>query len=250
MIPLFWIAAALAVGIALGGLWPQAPLAWLVLALSSVVVGLLFVRRRRLRSAAAAALLAWALVGVAAISLQHASQSADRADRLVAAGSVDLSVPLRWRGRLVDDPLHLPWGYRYVIALRQVEVAGKYIPASGGLRLNLYDDDLEDYGPPAVRAGDTVEALAQARLPRNFLDPGAFDYRGYLARQGIELEGTLRSPVLLRRLPGPSPTLRARVARLRGSLRHEADQVFGPAEAPVIRAMLLGDRSFIDTSLA
>ena len=58
MIPLFWIAAALAVGIALGGLWPQAPLAWLVLALSSVVVGLLFVRRRRLRSAAAAALRA------------------------------------------------------------------------------------------------------------------------------------------------------------------------------------------------
>jgi competence protein ComEC len=250
VIPLLWIAAALALGIALGGLWPQAGPAWIVLAASAATMGLLLVRRKRLRAAAAAALVAWTLVGFAAVALRHAAQPADRADRLVAAGRIDLSVPLRWRGRLVNDPLRLPWGYRYVIVLEQVEVRGKFIPVSGGLRANLYEDSIDAEGPPQVRAGNTVEALTQARLPRDFLDPGAFDFRGYLARQGIELEATLRSSELLRKLPGPPPTLRARVARLRGALRHEADQVFGPTEAPVVRAMLLGDRSFIDTSLA
>jgi competence protein ComEC len=245
------MAVALAVGIAVGGIWPHAGLAWMVLAASAVAAGLLLVRRGRLRTALAAALAAWCLVGLAAVALEHAAQPADRVDRLIAVGRLGLSEPLRWRGRLVDDPLRLPWGYRYVIALERVEVAGKYIPVSGGLRLNLYEDDIEGEGPPPpVRAGDTVEALAQARLPRNFLDPGAFDYRGYLARQGIELEGTLRSPLLLRRLPGPPPTLRARIARLRGALLHEADRVFGPTNAPVVRAMLLGDRSFVDSSLS
>jgi hypothetical protein len=36
--------------------------------------------------------------------------------------------------------------------------------------------------------------------PRNFLDPGAFDLRGYLARQKIDLIGSLRSGARASRL--------------------------------------------------
>jgi competence protein ComEC len=250
VIPLLWIAAALALGIALAGALPPAPVAWMAFAGAAVAGGWLLVRRGRLRTAWAIALLAWCLVGLAAASCERAAQPANRVDRMVDAGRIDLSEPLRWRGRLRDDPLRLPWGYRYVISLEQVEIAGRMIPVSGGLRLNFYTDREHVEPPPAVRAGDTVEVLAKARVPSDFLDPGSFDYRGYLANQGIQLTGTLRSAELLRREAGPPPTIGERVARLRGAMRREADELFDPREAPVIRAMLLGDRSFVDTTLA
>jgi competence protein ComEC len=250
VIPLLWIAAALALGIALGGALPPAPLAWMAFAAAAVGAGWLLVRRRRLWAAWTLALVAWSFVGIAAASCERAAQPANRVDRVVGAGRIDLSEPLRWWGRLRDDPLRLPWGYRYVIALQDVEIGGRMIPVSGGLRLNFYTDSAQGETPPRVRAGDTVEALAKAREPGDFLDPGSFDYRGYLANQGIELTGTLRSAVLLRKQPGPPPTIGERVARLRGAMRREADQLFAPREAPVIRAMLLGDRSFVATSLA
>ncbi len=258
MIPLLWIAAALVLGMGLAGFWPAAlrlphaggPWVWVALGAAAAAAGLLLLRRSRLRAAALAALLAWMLVGVAAVSLDRASQSPLRVDRVVRAGRLDLSEPLRWRGRLRSDPLRLPWGYRYDIALDRVEIRGEKVPVSGGLRLNLYQDRPGIAPPPPLRAGDTVEALASAGLPRNFLDPGAFDDRGYLVRQGIDLEGTVRAAALLERLPGPGPGLRARLARLRGAMLVEADRVFGPERAPVVRAMLLGDRSFIDSTLA
>jgi competence protein ComEC len=247
--PFLWIAAALALGIALANGAPESPVAWLAFAAGAVVFGLLLLRRKRLWAAWAAALVAWCFVGVLAATLERAAVPTNRVDRLVDAGRLPLGEPLRWQGRLRDDPLRLPWGYRFVISLDQVEVEGRNAPVAGGLRLNLYTD--EPYAAmPALQAGDRVEALAAARVPRDFLDPGAFDYGGYLTNQGIELTGTLRSMALLRQLPSAPPSLPERLARLRGTMLREANRVFGPRQAPVVRAMLLGDRSFINTSLA
>ena len=73
--------------------------------------------------------------------------------------------------------------------------------------------------PRGLRAGDRVEALVQARPPRNFLDPGAFDERGYLARQKIDLTGSLRSGELLQLIDRPRPTF---AAAPRARSRHAA----------------------------
>lgn len=249
MIPFLWIAVALALGIALAGVAPAAPLAWLVFAVAAIAVGMLLLHRNRLRAAWALALIAWGLVGVFASALGRAAVPPNRVDRLVDLGELKLSEPLRWQGRLRDDPLRLPWGYRYVISLDHVEFKGRFIPVTGGLRLNYYTSEPYSAMPP-LRAGDRIQALAAAHEPQNFHDPGSFDYRGYLTREGIELTGTLRSLDLLRRLRGRPPNLQERLARLRGAMLREADEVFGASQAPVVRAMLLGDRSFINSSLA
>jgi Domain of unknown function (DUF4131) len=131
--PFLWIAAALALGIALAEGASQSPLAWLVFAMAAVAVGLLLLRRKRLRAAWAAGLVAWCFVGVLAATLERGAVPANRVDRLVTAGKLDLSEPLRWQGRLSDDPLRLPWGYRYEIALDHVQVQGKIVSVSGGL---------------------------------------------------------------------------------------------------------------------
>jgi len=168
---------------------------------------------------------------------------------------MDPSEPLRWRGRLREDPIALPWGMRYEIDLEEVEIAGATLPVRGGLRANLYGNSrflaaLASRGN-ILRAGDQVEALLRAGPPRNFLDPGAFDTRGYLAGQNIDLVGSLRSVELLHVMNRPSPTILHRLARARGNLLSRLDNLFpsDPARAALLRAMLLGDRSFVDSDV-
>jgi competence protein ComEC len=171
---------------------------------------------------------------------------------MIAAGRIDTSVPLRWRGRLREDPTLLSWGRRYEIDLEQVESAGVPFRVSGGLRVNLYAGQNAESPQVGLRAGDRVEALVAARPPRNFLDPGAFNRRGFLARQKIDLTGTLRSGELLRLIDSPRPGLRHLLARARGNLLGRLDTLFAgrPERRAVLRAMILGDRNFIDSDIA
>ena len=68
------------------------------------------------------------------------SVPANHVTRLIAANRIDLTEPLRWRGRLREDPLVMPWGRRYEIDVEQVESAGQILAASGGLRANIYNN--------------------------------------------------------------------------------------------------------------
>jgi competence protein ComEC len=139
---------------------------------------------------------------------------------------------------------------RFDVVLENVPSSGQIVNVSGGLRVSSYGE-----APPslmALEAGDRIEVLAQARLPRNFMDPGATDYRGELSRQGIELIATLRSPELITLLPRPPPTLAHRLARLRARLRDRISSLLSssPDQAAVLRAMVLGDRGFVDNDIA
>ena len=180
----------------------------------------------------------------------RASIPENHVTRLIAAKRLDLSEPLRWRGRLREDPLVLPWGRRFEIDLERVESSGQFLAASGGLRANLYNNprQSEEFST-VLRAGDRVECLIRARAPRNFLDPGAFDLHGYLARQKIDLIGSLRSGELLQVIDRQSPTFLQQLARMRGNLLARLDALFAnqPDQMAVLRAMLLGDRAFVDS---
>jgi competence protein ComEC len=250
-LPALWIAGAFAAGIALASRGPEELRAWLLVAVAAMLAAALLVWRGRIVPAWALALVAWFALGGLARSIERASVPPNHVTRLIAAGRLDLNEPLRWRGRLREDPLSLPWGRRYEIDLEQVEIAGSYVPVSGGLRANLYDGPQAGGIPPGLRAGDRIEVLMKARPPRDFLDPGASDIRGYLARQHIDLTGSLRSGELLQLINRPPPTISQRVARVRGALLARLDALFPgqPKRAAVLRAMLLGDRSFVDSNI-
>jgi competence protein ComEC len=161
---------------------------------------------------------------------------------------MDAGTALRWRGRLRGDPLQLPWGMRYEIDLEEVESARGITPVAGGLRLTYYNADSPSATPPAARAGDRIEVLAKARPVLNYGDPGSFDFRGYLARQNIQLQSALRNGQLLTVISHPRLTLSDRLARVRGRLLHSLNELFvlQPEEGALARAMLLGDRSFVE----
>jgi competence protein ComEC len=222
------------------------------IALCCIFAGLGFVGLRRANLAWTAGLLAWFFLAAAAAQIERMAAPANQVTNLVGEGRLGLDEPLRWRGIQRADPLRLPWGFRYDIDLEEVQSAGEWRAVRGGLRATYFFDQRAPGIPPAVRAGERIEILARARLIRNFGDPGAFDYRGALQQQGINLTATLRNPALMQTLPGPAPKLSHYLARLRGRLLNDLDAMLLPAEdrAAIARAMLLGDRSFLDSQQA
>src|SRR5258705_305186 len=119
---------------------------------------------------------------------------------------------------------------------------------TGGLRVTSYAKEPNAAAAPLARAGDRVEVLVRAVPVRNFGNPGSFDERGYLALQGIHLQGALRNDQLLTILDHPRLTLSESLARARGRLLRSINSLFvsRPEEEALARAMLLGDRSFVE----
>lgn len=250
-LPALWLALAFAAGIAISSQEALPSRALAITALILVILGSIILGRRQLLASWTIAIAAWATLGALAANLQRAAVRPDHVTRLIAAGKLDTSDALRWRGRLRDDPIRLPWGVRYEVDLERVEIAGAYAPVSGGLRANLYDEPNMTAPPQRLQAGDRVELLMRARPVRNFLDPGAPDIRGALARQNVDLIGSLRSAELIRLIDAPRPTFLQSCARFRGDLLHRLDALFAgqPQRAAVLRAMLLGDRTFLESDV-
>lgn len=255
-LPALLIATCVAAGVLAAS--PIAAHSWhgigiaLAIAFCCITSGLVFASLRRSNFAWTAGLLAWFFLACAAGQIERMAVPPDFVTTLADSGQLGLQQPLRWRGILRADPLHLPWGIRYDIDLQEVQTAGEWQPVRGGLRATYFFDRRVQANPWPVRAGESIEILVRARVTRNFGDPGAFDYRGALRQEGIDLTATLRNPELMQVVAGPKPKLSHYIARLRGRLLNELDAMLSPAEDrdAIARAMLLGDRSFLDSQQA
>ncbi len=254
-LPALAIAAAFACGIALGlrpllasrSTSPFFFIDGLALAGCFILAGMILTQLGHLELGAGASLLSWILLGVLGAGIAQQPLPANHITNLVENGRIDLRTPLRWHGKLRDEPARLPWGYGYEMELSGVEYQGALLPVQGGMRLSFSPHPGESQLPD-LHAGDELAVLAQAKRPQVFRDEGAFDRRAYLASQNIDLLATLRAAELVDRVSAGQPTAAALLARARRRLRDEIDTLFStkPQAAGVLRAMLLGDRSFVE----
>jgi competence protein ComEC len=212
-----------------------------------ICAGLVSARVGRLFPATSLSILSWIILGLLGAGIANQPRPADYILSVVDAGRLDLKTPLRWHGRLRDEPARLPWGYGYEIGLTGVEYEGSLVPARGGLRVS-FSESAGQAAAPDVHAGDEVVVATQAKRPQVFRDEGAFDRRAYLAQQNIDLVATLRAPELMERTATSRTTAATLLARVRRRLRDEIDELFAktPQIGGVLRAMLLGDRSFVE----
>ena len=264
-LPAVAIASAFAAGVALGLCPPLVTLPTsphflqFSLSLAAVLIALsFFLLRRGVPVAGASSLVAWLLLGVIGFAITQQPPPPNYVLRLVEAGTIDLHTPLRWQGTLRDEPTDLPWGTSLDIALTSVEFQQQSIAITGGLRvtssvvaqtiLSARSSARSTTPLPVLHSGDTISVLTQARLPQFFRDDGAFDRRAYLRQQGVDLTATLRAPELLQIVAAAPPSAKNKLARVRHRLREELSTLLpgAPEEAAVLRAMLLGDRSFLD----
>lgn len=256
-LPALALAIAFTSGIAIA-LWAGGPVrtghaaflwAALIAAGALIVAGTLSIRRGWIATGAHLSLAAWFILGVAAAGIVLEPQPNDYVLNRIDAGEIELHTPLRWHGVLRDDPALLPWGTAFDLSLRSVDYEDRSVPMRGGLRVSYSPHGAEE-ALPDLHAGDEITAVTQARLPQVFRDEGAFDRRAYLRAQGIDLTATLRAASLVETVAPAKRTPRAQLARVRSRLRESLTELFpaSPEEAAILRAMLLGDRSFLDRS--
>jgi len=212
-----------------------------------VCVGIFLAIINRLFPAAVVSALSWLILGVLGAGIANQPRPASHVLSLVEAGRVNLRTPLRWHGRLRDEPARLPWGYGYEIELTGVEYEGALVPARGGLRVSFAGSPGQ-LAAPDVDAGDELVVTTEAKRPQIYRDEGAFDRRAYLEQQNIALVATLRAPELMERTTVSPTTAVTLLAHVRRRLRDEIDTLFSsrPQVGGVLRAMLLGDRSFVE----
>ena len=249
-IPGLYVLPAFCIGIIIAALHPASGRAAVLCAAAIFLTALVFWRIRFEMASFVLVLAGWTALGFLALIVQQHSRPTNLASGLIEANTIDSKFPIRWRGVLRENPETLPWGTRFDLDLESVQLSGEQVKVSGGLRATYFGEDIARAA--ALRAGDSIELIAQAHLPRNFKDPGAFDTSAELARQNIQLTASLRSLELVNQIAGPPPTMRHRLARLRAILLNRVDTLFAgaPQQAAVLRAMLLGDRNFIDNEVS
>jgi competence protein ComEC len=217
--------------------------------IACLLLAILLARREKLWPGASSSLAAWVTLGIFAACVAQQPLPPEHVLSRMAAGQISGKVPLRYVGRLRNEVSRLPWGYGLELDLTGVETAAGALPLRGGMRVGF---TLKDGEPtlPELHAGDDVAVLTAARLPLVYKDAGAFDRREFLAQQNIHVQATLRASTLLQKIGAPPASAETRLARWRGKLRSELDALFpaSPDVAGILRAMLLGDRAFIDRS--
>jgi len=135
---------------------------------------------------------------------------------------------------------------------------GKSYKIRSGIRLGIYSqrsDDAESEHSEgstsagaisAIRYGDRIRFIAKLRLPRNFRNPGAFDYQGYLSDRGIATLGSAKAESV-QFLPGRyCGRIGLWRSRLHRSVVLRVNQLWPSREAALINAMVIGEEAFID----
>jgi competence protein ComEC len=146
-------------------------------------------------------------------------------------------------GRVVDAP-RTPVGrqklYLDLIDPGQQPAAG---PTHGRIRLTVQGMT------PRLDRGDLIRFTARLRSPRNFGNPGGFDYRRYLLLRGVQATAWVAAEKL-QRTPAPSSwRLSTALSRFRQQVIHLLHRELEPDTASVLAALTIGDRSGIDEAL-
>jgi len=139
----------------------------------------------------------------------------------------------------------------------EITDSGQSLAIHSGMRLTVYsaapkEAPTEDSQPAAsgsmrcLHYGERIRFPAKVRLPRNFRNPGAFDYRGYLSDRGLSALAAVKM-ANVEFLPGSWGTRLADWrARLHRAAIAKVHEIWPEQDAPLLDAMLIGDEAFID----
>ncbi|HSB74027.1 MAG TPA: ComEC family competence protein [Terriglobales bacterium] len=249
--PLLYAALSFSAGILLGARCWRPPAWWAAAILVFLLAGA-WLARRRPRCSFALACGALALLGALAVQARGPAAVNTAILRYADGSEVALTA------HVTRDGFRRAGGFggeRQVIEVESEEVARGETRENlrAGIRLTLYSqaestaEDKTRGGPmPLYTYGQRLRVSAKLRAPRNFGNPGAFDYRGYLAQRGmVALASANQSSV--QALPGFEGN---RVSwwrnRLRRGVLARIHELWPPQQAALMDAMVIGEDAFID----
>jgi competence protein ComEC len=220
-------------------------------------------------------LLAFIFLGVAWPPIYHASYSPNHLRTLVRLGKIDLSQPCRVTGVCRKSTVEADIGEQIELDVEAIESRYSVFQIQGRIRLALfYQKERAQYSvsvgtssapKPSIKAsgarlpartepirssrlinpGDRIEVLTNLRQPRNFNDPGQFDYAAYLERQEVILVGIVKNELLVtRKSAHQSGRFTTLIQSLRATFDNALNQprFFSDDVRAALKALLLGEK--------
>jgi competence protein ComEC len=268
--PMFWAALAYALGIVVG-FYAWRPASWWIVGCAAFVAASAYFLERRSWLAGSLALGALFLAGALHIQLRGAATAFDNSIQPFTDGSeVNIVAHVTADGRIRPGSFGELRQSADVEAESVATDAGQPLSVHSGIRLSIYGphvysphvaktralDSLTDDNPSSIppdsipmrilHYGERIRFSARLKPPRNFRNPGAFDYQGYLAANGIAALGSVKAENI-EFLPGfAGSRVQSWRARIHSSIVAKVHQLWSPREAALIDAMVIGEGAFID----
>ncbi len=134
---------------------------------------------------------------------------------------------------------------QFTLNLETIQYEEPPLSTSGVAQITLYNTDL------AVRLGDRLKvSKIRLKVPRNFKNPGRLDYKLYLRSKGIDVIGGISKSKNIEKLNFEEPNVFAQAfISLKEKLHHLLDKYLTKVPASIIKAMILGEKQFLEDKL-
>ena len=237
--PIYAVAIAVVAGDALGNFHLAIPLPFAV-ALAALALGAFLSARSVL--GVVIAYVAIACAATAAVANVLAPPRAAHGIATMADGS-----RVTIEGRVYRETEHEAYGDRIYLAVkRAAEEGGTLSASSGNLRVAVI-------GGGVFKLGDEIQLTTRIHFPRNYGNPGEFDYVALMARDGVDATMTapkklLGSPVF-QIIGHRSLFLDSRIESMRTHIGEFFDRNLAYPENAEMRALVIGDQDEIGEPL-
>ncbi len=244
--PMLWAALSYALGIVAGvHAWRPASW-WVAAAVAFSAAGLYFVHRRKWL-AVTLALGAFFLAGALHIQLRGSTNALDTTlEPFTDSKPIAMTAHVTREGKFREGA---PNEIRQTLDVESEEIVpenGQPIPVHSGVRLGIYSTRPEAVPQRLFHYGERLRLAVKLKLPRNFRNPGAFDYQQYLAANGISALGSAKAEDG-EILPGfAGSRLELQRSRIHASIIAKVHALWSPPQAALIDAMVIGEEAFID----
>lgn len=257
--PLFWAALAFSSGIWLGVRAWRPPIWWVIAILAFVLAARFFVNKQPWVSNILA-LGAWFWLGAFLIQVSPAAGRTEAPSLLSYADGRAVLLTGHVVREGYSQEAYPGSIHKFVdVMTESIESEVGVRPVQGGVRLSIYkkvprgkpeaEDVLERHALDdsiSLPYGTRLRVVAKLHAPRNYRNPGAFDYEGYLHENGIVVLGTAED---IKRLPGfRGSTIEWWRTRAHASIIAKIHALWPQSQASLMDAMVLGEESFLRNS--
>jgi len=254
--PLFWAALAFSTGLWLGVRTWRPPTWWVIAVLVFAAAAAWFVSKRAWL-AKALSLGAWLLLGAFLIQVRAGPAGDPQLLSLADGREVTLTAHVVREGY---ERAAGPQSMRESIDVEteEIESEGRHAVRTG-VRLSVMERrasppgsdalDFEDRTGEApvspLTYGTRLRARAKLHPARNFRNPGAFDYEGYLQDNGISVLGSAKAEQIERLTGFSGSRIQLWRNRVHAGIVAKIHQLWPASEASLMDAMVLGEDSFL-----
>lgn len=241
--PLFWAALFFSLGVVAGN-YAWRPSSWWFVSAAVCVISAGYLAKKR---AVCSRLLIWAaLIAIGALSIQMHRGSTAEPSLWLGDGEVQVTAHVISEGDIQSEAGSMR--QRIDIETESIDSDSYSKKLTEGIRLTVYQNE-RDNSRGRMRLfsyGQRIQFPATLVPPRNYRNPGAFDYEGYLRDNGIVATASVKYSAVQFLMGTAGSRIERWRARLHRSLIGKIHALWPERTAGLMDAIVLGEETFVE----